>query len=1062
MSRLSGLVGCLSLVLVFSLIWPWVGFTGGAVGAGQTPFDEKERNQTANFENQTVVVRFEPVDRDRLSGSDRPTVTERLKDHANKTQKPFLRWAKRTDSVAVKSSYWLTNAVLVSVSDKLSRAELVDHPHVVGLHNNFEVSVPDTGEPSSQTASATGDVTEGLDLLGVPEVWETYGVRGDGADVAIIDTGVDITHPDLTLPSSRWAHFDKEGNLVDSQPHDNNGHGTHVSGTVVGPTNPAGDVPAYGVAPEATLWHVKALDSSGVGTFEQLVAAMEWVVTESDVDIVGMSLGAEGYHTQLIEPAQHLRDAGIILTTSVGNSGPETTSSPGNYQSAFTTGAVDSVGNVADFSSGNRVDTANFTDEVPDSWETSYIKPDVVAPGIDITSTSTGTGYETLSGTSMAQPHTAGIFALLVSALGTTDRERFQHIIKKTADDREAIPKNREGSGIIDATAAIGAILGDDGVSGTVQNTGGQPLGKAQITVEETGATVRTESDGTYSVPLAPGQYTITATAFGYESQTKPVTVSDNNQITTQFSLNSAPDLNIVDGLPKRLGSGISAASELTVANATKLTIDNRGTINGSLTVTVDGDEVSFGTPIPLSPGVNDVNIGIQVGDKAKGTLGLSYTVESGGMVNAVDGRRVTVLNEQYSVGVVEDNSSNWGQTWANKLEGRLPAKYSVDSVSAQNVIETPHRYDSYFVHSIDDTIVDEWMEATSDIGVVYTSQHAGPDALNQRSTAIGDPDTVRATPGLRTWRVVEEHPLFDGVATRGDTITVHKEDVFADGASFSGTEGTIIAEAANGKGAVAIDSSRNDIMLTSVGFGWVLPGEHTRDALSVVTNAVTYFLDSEPTSKYSLGIADGSVSNRVPNTTVRLSARGDEIAGYQSFIEFDPDRLQIDTVSPMTFETVYELNNQEGWLNIAGTAPEGRTDPILAELSVTVNTTATDNVTLFLGGESKLNGKMGSKIDAVRNRGQITIRERQLGDVLNNGRIHSGDAIIVQRYLAGLDIPVSTETVETYGDIDQDGDVTSADVSLLLQYLVTPRDSNLRPGNDKQQGNLMTALRVV
>ncbi|OKI93759.1 hypothetical protein AMK10_15325 [Streptomyces sp. CB02058] len=273
----------------------------------------------------------------------------------------------------------------------------------------------------SSSESATGPVAKiwydakakvSLDVsvpqIGAPAAWAA-GLDGKGIKVAILDTGVDTTHPDVQNRITATKSF-MSG--VDSVT-DGHGHGTHVASTVAG-TGAASDGRLKGVAPGADLLIGKVLDDGGSGPTSGIIAGMEWAVDQG-ADIVSMSLGspasAGGDPTE--EAVDRLSaSSDTLFVIAAGNSGPgkSTIGSPGTADSALTVGAVDKSDRIAEFSSrGPRVGDHG-------------LKPDLTAPGVGIVAarakgTAMGTVvdeyYTSANGTSMATPHVAGAAALL-------------------------------------------------------------------------------------------------------------------------------------------------------------------------------------------------------------------------------------------------------------------------------------------------------------------------------------------------------------------------------------------------------------------------------------------------------------------------------------------------------------------------------------------------------------------------------------------------------------------------------------------------------------------------
>ncbi|MET9444014.1 S8 family serine peptidase [Streptomyces sp. NPDC006610] len=253
---------------------------------------------------------------------------------------------------------------------------------------------------------ATLDTSVGQ--IGAPKAWEA-GYDGTGVKIAVLDTGVDATHPDLKGQVTASKNFSTAADA-----HDRFGHGTHVASIAAGTGAKSGGT-YKGVAPGADILNGKVLDDNGYGDDSGILAGIEWAA-EQGADVVNLSLG--GQDTPDTDPLEAAvdrlsADKGILFAVAAGNSGPETVGSPGSANSALTVGAVDGKDALAGFSStGPRLGDG-------------AIKPDVTAPGVDITAASAKgsviaqeegekpAGYVTISGTSMATPHVAGAAALL-------------------------------------------------------------------------------------------------------------------------------------------------------------------------------------------------------------------------------------------------------------------------------------------------------------------------------------------------------------------------------------------------------------------------------------------------------------------------------------------------------------------------------------------------------------------------------------------------------------------------------------------------------------------------
>ncbi len=246
--------------------------------------------------------------------------------------------------------------------------------------------VPSQEAPSDPTPAPNVQETPwGITRVGAPDAWAA--TRGAGVKVVVIDTGIDRTHPDLAARlKGGWNAIAKTEDY-----NDDNGHGSHCAGTIAAIDDAVGVV---GVAPEADLYGVKVLDAGGSGTFDDVIAGMQWAV-DNDMDIASMSLGASRGNPALEEAVKAMEAAGVTLIAAAGNSGGSV-GFPAAYPGAISVAASDSRDLLARFSSrGPSVA--------------------VIAPGVAVKSTYMGGAYDTLSGTSMATPHVSGLAALYVA-----------------------------------------------------------------------------------------------------------------------------------------------------------------------------------------------------------------------------------------------------------------------------------------------------------------------------------------------------------------------------------------------------------------------------------------------------------------------------------------------------------------------------------------------------------------------------------------------------------------------------------------------------------------------
>ncbi len=285
--------------------------------------------------------------------------------------------------------------------------------------------------------------------IGAPKAWQA-GYDGKGVKIAVLDTGVDATHPDLkgqVTAAKNFTSAPTTGDVV--------GHGTHVASIAAG-TGAQSKGTYKGVAPGAKILNGKVLDDAGFGDDSGILAGMEWAAAQG-ADIVNMSLG--GMDTPETDPLEAAVDKlsaekGILFAIAAGNEGPQSIGSPGSADSALTVGAVDDQDKLADFSStGPRLGDG-------------AVKPDLTAPGVDITAASAKgndiakevgekpAGYMTISGTSMATPHVAGAAALLKQQHPEWKYAELKGALTASAKDGKYTPFE-QGSGRVQVDKAI-------------------------------------------------------------------------------------------------------------------------------------------------------------------------------------------------------------------------------------------------------------------------------------------------------------------------------------------------------------------------------------------------------------------------------------------------------------------------------------------------------------------------------------------------------------------------------------------------------------------------------
>ncbi|MFD5778445.1 S8 family serine peptidase [Streptomyces sp. NPDC126933] len=284
--------------------------------------------------------------------------------------------------------------------------------------------------------------------IGAPAAWKA-GYDGKDVKIAVLDTGVDETHPDLKDAEVAQQDFSGAGNVVDHF-----GHGTHVASIAAGSGATSGG--AYkGVAPGAKILDGKVLDDSGSGAESGIIAGMQWAADQG-AKVANLSLGGtDSVEVDPLEAAvdQLSADRGILFVIAAGNEGPGagTVGSPGSAAAALTVGAVDREDRIADFSSAGP--TADGT-----------LKPDITAPGVDIVAAKAAQGqigdpaadgYVAMSGTSMATPHVAGAAAILAQEHPDWTGERIKQTLTASAAPGPGLTAYQQGTGRTDLARAI-------------------------------------------------------------------------------------------------------------------------------------------------------------------------------------------------------------------------------------------------------------------------------------------------------------------------------------------------------------------------------------------------------------------------------------------------------------------------------------------------------------------------------------------------------------------------------------------------------------------------------
>lgn len=291
-------------------------------------------------------------------------------------------------------------------------------------------------------ARLTRGITWGIRALRVAELW-AQGLTGNGILVGHLDTGVDGQHPALVEAIEFFALFDRLGREVTPTPapFDTMDHGTHTAATIAG--RPIFGS-SFGVAPDATL--ASAIVIEGGDVIARVLGGMDWAVG-NNVRVLSMSLGFPGFWEDFLPLTQLLRARNILPVFAVGNEGPGTSRSPGNYAEALSIGALNRRRQVAYFSSSQRFERAG-----------DPVVPDLIAPGVGVISAKPGGGVQGMDGTSMATPHVAGLAALLMQAQPGKTADEVEAAIIKSCRLEPNMSPDRVGQGVPDAVQALALL----------------------------------------------------------------------------------------------------------------------------------------------------------------------------------------------------------------------------------------------------------------------------------------------------------------------------------------------------------------------------------------------------------------------------------------------------------------------------------------------------------------------------------------------------------------------------------------------------------------------------
>ncbi|MEU5913534.1 S8 family serine peptidase [Micromonospora sp. NPDC047527] len=531
---------------------------------------------------------------------------------------------------ASHTAYWIANAVRVTGDRKLVD-EIAKRPEVARIEPTRSYPLRRPTPAAGSRASADG-VEWGLTNINAPQVWSDLGDRGEGVVVANIDSGVQYDHPALVgayrgnVGGGAVDHdhnwYDPAGVCPSPAPCDNNGHGTHTMGTMVGDDGAGNQI---GVAPGARWIAAKGCEADSCSD-ASLLAAGQWVLAPTDLngqnprpdlrpDVVNNSWGGAGDDPWYQQTIAAWRAAGMFPVFSSGNDGPACGSagSPGDNADAYAVGSYDVHNAISDFSGrGDATDPQSY-------------KPNVAAPGSNVRSSVPGNSYAAFDGTSMAAPHVSGTIALVWSAapglkgdIAATEEllDRTARDVDATACGGTAADNNVFGEGRLDAYAAVRAApRGTVGrIAGTVTAVaGGDPI--AGATVGDGSRSVTTGADGRYALTVPAGEATVTVSAYGYAGQSATVTVTEGSAVTRDFALVASPTVTVSGRVTDGSGHGWPLYARVEVAGRPGGPVFT-DPVNGRYSFTVPGGTTYRLTVAARHPGYRTVTRDVATGTR--------------------------------------------------------------------------------------------------------------------------------------------------------------------------------------------------------------------------------------------------------------------------------------------------------------------------------------------------------------------------------------------------------------------------------------------------------------
>jgi thermitase len=356
------------------------------------------------------------------------------------------------------------------------------------------------------------DLQWGLTKIEAPQAWEVT-TGSPSISIAILDTGVDLDHPDLANKIISNINFSGSATADDVY-----NHGTHVAGIAAAMTN--NTIGVAGLGYTSTIMNVKVLSDTGSGSYSGIASGIIWAA-DNGAEIINMSLAGSFGSSSLEDAVNYAWSKGVVVVAAAGNSGNTTPMYPAYYANCIAVAATDA--------NDARASWSNYGDWV-----------DVAAPGVSIYSMRKDNKYGYGSGTSMASPHVAGLAALVFTMVGDSNGNGFlndevRSQIQATCDD---IGVSGIGYGRINAARAVGTVPVPPGeIDGQVTDAkDGSAISGAQVS--DGVRTALTDAAGMYTIDdVPPGTYQVVASKAGYQSSSLTVSVLQGTTAVANFSL---------------------------------------------------------------------------------------------------------------------------------------------------------------------------------------------------------------------------------------------------------------------------------------------------------------------------------------------------------------------------------------------------------------------------------------------------------------------------------------------------------------------------------------------